>query len=261
MSMLRKPAVAGVFYPADATELATMVRTMLAHAKADYPIPKAIIAPHAGYIYSGPIAANAYACLGQAATRIKTVVVLGPAHRYLFHGLALPESTIFLTPLGQIKIASNVAAKITSLPQIKILEAAHLAEHSLEVQLPFLQTLLKDFTLLPLVVGQTNPTEIAEVLDMVWGGPETLLIISSDLSHYYNYQTTKKLDQETSQAIMQLQPELLLEESACGKLGIQGLLQVAKKRGLKASLIDLRNSGDTAGPHKQVVGYGAFHFG
>ena len=261
MPIIREPVVAGMFYPADPNELAATIRNMLAEVKNDQPVPKAIIAPHAGYIYSGPVAASAYACLSKAANDIKRVILLGPTHRYPFRGLGLSSADFFVTPLGQIKIDQDACAQISSLPQVAVVDAAHAQEHSLEVQLPFLQILLKNFSLVPIVVGSCDPEQIAEVLEQLWGGQETLIVVSSDLSHFYDYTAAQKMDQQAAQAILDLQLEKLNEEQACGRLPIQGLLQAVTNKGLKTSLIDLRNSGDTAGPKDQVVGYGAFHFG
>lgn len=261
MEIVRKPVVAGAFYPASAEELKSSILNMLEKADSNYPVPKAIIAPHAGYIYSGQIAANAYACLTKAATKIRRVVLLGPSHRFPLRGIAVPKANIFATPLGQIKIDQKAIAKILLLPPIEALDEAHAEEHSLEVQLPFLQVLLKDFSLVPLVVGDANPEEIAEVLEHLWDGDETLIVVSSDLSHYHDYATAQKMDKEAVQAILDLQPQNLKNEQACGSFPIRGLLLTAKKKNLHATLIDLCNSGDTAGPKDQVVGYGAIHFG
>ena len=256
---IRKPAVAGMFYPADADELRQDVESMLGQADADLPVPKAIIAPHAGYIYSGEIAASAYACLSKAKDKIKHVVLLGPAHRYPFMGLAVPGADFFTTPLGEIAIDFEAINKILELDQVKTIPQAHAEEHSLEVQLPFLQVVLGDFKLLPLVVGNSNADEVAEVLLKLWNGPETLIVISSDLSHFYDYETARKLDQNAAQAIVELDFDNLSHDAACGCTPVQGLLKAAKQKGLKAKLVDLRNSGDTAGTKDSVVGYGAFH--
>ncbi len=256
---IRKPAVAGMFYPADAEELRQDVESMLAKANADLPVPKAIVAPHAGYIYSGEIAASAYACLAKAKDKIKQVILLGPAHRYPFMGLAAPGADVFATPLGEIEIDYAAINKILELDQVKTIPQAHDAEHSLEVQLPFLQVVLEEFKLLPLVVGNSNADEVAEVLLKLWNGPETLIVVSSDLSHFYDYETAQQLDQNAAQAIVELDIEKLSHDAACGCTPIQGLLQAAKQKNLKVKLVDLRNSGDTAGNKDSVVGYGAFH--
>ncbi|MDP2706093.1 MAG: AmmeMemoRadiSam system protein B, partial [Burkholderiales bacterium] len=258
MSNVRNPAVAGLFYPDNPQKLRGMLADYLAAAHASDSVPKAIIAPHAGYIYSGPVAASAYAPIRPARGRITRVVLLGPAHRVGFHGLALSSADYFMTPLGRISIDQEAVKKISCLPQVQVMDAAHAQEHSLEVHLPFLQEVLGEFNLVPLVVGDAEPGEVAEVLDLLWGGPETLVVISSDLSHYHDYQTAQKLDRATSQAIEQLQPEKIQYDHACGRNPVNGLLQVARRRGLKAKTVDLRNSGDTAGPRDQVVGYGAY---
>jgi AmmeMemoRadiSam system protein B len=249
-----------MFYPADPQELRDMVQRFLAAAKAQGELPKAIIAPHAGFIYSGPIAANAYARLHQGRENIERVVLLGPSHRVPFEGLATTDADYYQTPLGRIPIDLVFQQQIADLPQVKLLQAAHSREHSLEVQLPFLQLVLGDFKLVPLVVGDASGEEVAEVLQRLWGGSETLIVISSDLSHYHDYLTAQKMDRATSQAIVGLHPEHIGVEDACGRIPVRGLLNLARQLGLRGELIDLRNSGDTAGPRDQVVGYGAYAF-
>jgi hypothetical protein len=260
MANVRNPAVAGLFYPDDPRELHALVSGYLAAVPASGGVPKAIIAPHAGYIYSGPIAASAYARIQPARGRITRVVLLGPAHRVGFHGLALSSADCFQTPLGRITVDQEAVKKISRLPQVQVMDAAHAQEHSLEVHLPFLQEVLGEFSLVPLVVGDAAPGEVAEVLEALWGGPETLIVISSDLSHYHDYKTAQRLDRATSQAIEQLRLEDIQYDHACGRNPVSGLLHVARKRGLKAKTIDLRNSGDTAGTPDRVVGYGAYIF-
>ena len=261
MSTVRTPAVAGMFYPDDANELRTMVRNFLNESKvSNEPIPKAIIAPHAGYIYSGPIAASVYARLAPAHDTINRVVLLGPSHRVPFTGFAATGMTHFATPLGTIQVDRQAINKITSFSQVSVLEQAHASEHSLEVQLPFLQEVLDDFSLIPLVVGEASPEQIEPVLEKLWGGLETVIVISSDLSHYHDYETARKMDQLTSQAIENLSPEAIHHEQACGRNPVNGLLQIARRKKMHAKTIDLRNSGDTAGPRNQVVGYGAYVF-
>lgn len=261
MHTARTPAVAGMFYPADARELRARVRALLAAAEpAAGPAPKAVIAPHAGYIYSGPVAASIYARLIPARGRIRRVVLLGPAHRVAFDGLALSSATAFATPLGEIPLDTAATAQLFTLPQIRILDEAHRAEHSLEVQLPFLQEVLGDFTLIPLVVGDAAPEEVSEVIEALWGGDETLIVISSDLSHYHDYATARRLDAATSRAIESLRPQDIRYEDACGRNPVNGLLLCARRHGLCARMLDLRNSGDTAGTRDRVVGYGAFAF-
>jgi AmmeMemoRadiSam system protein B len=260
MTSIRNPAVAGLFYPDDPRELRAMVTDFLGAVPAVGTVPKAIIAPHAGYIYSGSVAASAYARLKSARGHITRVVLLGPAHRVGFHGLALPSADYFMTPLGRIALDQEAVKKISLLPHVRVMDAAHAQEHSLEVQLPFLQEALGEFSLVPLVVGDAGPEEVAEVLDALWGGLETLIVISSDLSHYHDYKTAQKLDRATSQAIEQFRIEDIQYDHACGRNPVNGLLQVARRLGLKAKTIDLRNSGDTAGSHDRVVGYGAYVF-
>lgn len=260
MPIIRKPAVAGIFYPGDPQELQNTILNMLANAKSDQPLPKAIIAPHAGYVYSGQTAAKAYACLAQAVNKIQRVILLGPSHRYPFQGIAAPSADFFATPLGQIKIDQDAIAKISSLPQVIVSDEAHAQEHSLEVQLPFLQILLKNFTLVPLVVGASNADQVANVLDQLWDGDETLIVISSDLSHYHDYKTAGQMDKQAVQAILDLNQSGIKEDHACGRIPIKGLMQIAGQKKLTPKLIDLCNSGDTAGPKDKVVGYAAIHW-
>jgi AmmeMemoRadiSam system protein B len=258
-STTRPPAVAGLFYPGTTSKLAHDVRALLAAAPAAAVAPKALIVPHAGYVYSGPIAATAYAALQPIASRIRRVVLLGPTHRVAVRGLALPGSEAFATPLGEVPLDLQAAQAIAHLPQVTVSPLAHAQEHSLEVQLPFLQSVLADFKLLPLAVGMATPQEVAEVLELLWGGAETLIVISSDLSHYLPYAQAQATDRATAQAVLQLlQP--LSHEQACGGTPINGLLLAARKHHLVPHLLDLRNSGDTAGSHDGVVGYAAFAF-
>ncbi len=270
MPRIRPPAVADMFYPADAQELQEMVDGYLREAAQGTAsvesagTPKALIVPHAGYVYSGPVAASAYARLLPARQKIKRVVLLGPSHRVPLLGLASSSADAFSTPLGAIPLDRQAIERAEQLPQVHRLDEAHALEHSLEVQLPFLQSVLDDFSLVPLVVGDASPAEVAEVLELLWGGPETLIVISSDLSHYHDYDTASALDSTTSQAIEHLQLERIHGENACGFHAVNGLLYLLRNRapelGLRGHTIDLRNSGDTAGPRDRVVGYGAYVF-
>lgn len=260
MTTLRPPAVAGAFYPADADLLRAMIMRYLKASHVAGPPPKAIIVPHAGYIYSGPIAASAYALLMQVRETISNVVLLGPSHWVTFDGLAAPSARAFATPLGVIPVERDSLARMLALPQVRLLDEAHRREHSVEVQLPFLQTVLASFTILPLVVGKASPGDVGKVLEALWNGPETLIVISSDLSHYHDYATAKTLDQVTSEAIQALRLEDITHEQACGFFSVRGLLYAAQQHKLRAKAIDLRNSGDTAGPRDEVVGYGAYTF-
>lgn len=259
MSIIRPPAVAGMFYPADPTQLARDVHLLLAEARRFELTPKALIAPHAGYLYSGAIAATAYAALHPIASRIRRVVLLGPTHRVAVRGLALPGADAFDTPLGRVLLDSTAASAILPLPQVTVSAQAHALEHSLEVQLPFLQTVLTDFTLLPLAVGMATAEEVAEVLESVWGGEETLIVISSDLSHYLPYTSAQQVDNETALDILKLR-QPIAHDHACGGTPVSGLIIAAQQHHLTPHLLDLRNSGDTAGSRDGVVGYGAFAF-
>jgi hypothetical protein len=258
---VRLPAVAGRFYPSDPVELRKLITDLLAEVPpATGPAPKALIAPHAGYLYSGPIAASAYAQLIPARDQIKRVVLFGPSHYVAVNGLATTSAEGFATPLGIVPVDVEAVRQVRLLPQVSELDEAHAQEHSLEVQLPFLQCVLGDFTLVPLAVGDATPEEISQVLDALWDGPETRFVVSSDLSHYHDFPTARRLDRATAKAIEALKPAGIGEEGACGRMPIRGLLQSARRHGLHARTVDLRNSGDTAGPHDQVVGYGAFVF-
>lgn len=261
MHQIRQPAVAGTFYPGAISTLIHDVTTLLAAAQAAPlgKLPKAIIVPHAGYIYSGATAAAAYATLAAGRDQITRVVLLGPVHRVPVRGLALPGVDTFATPLGNIPVNQSAVTLLSTMPQIVTSAAAHAWEHSLEVQLPFLQSVLGDFSLIPLAVGDATPDEIAEVLDALWGGPETLIVISSDLSHFLPYATAQTVDQQTSQRILELNGPLN-HEQACGGTPINGLLLTARRHHLQPVLLNLCNSGDTAGDKSRVVGYASFAF-
>lgn len=258
MPHVRPAAVAGMFYPASPIDLRADVDALLGAASAPAArAPKALIVPHAGYVYSGPVAANAYAAIRSLAGKIRRVVLLGPSHRVYFTGMALPEADAFETPLGDVPLDQ---AALDLIPWVPRIEDAHLKEHSLEVQLPFLIRALGDFSLVPLCVGEAEPEEVARVIEALWGGPETLIVVSSDLSHYLPYQVARSTDQRTAAAIVGLGPRPIHHEQACGATPVNGLLLVARRRGLRAELLDLRSSGDTAGGRSEVVGYGAFVF-
>jgi AmmeMemoRadiSam system protein B len=259
--VVRFPAVAGQFYPENPKDLRTMVNGFLAAAKAvSDKIPKAIIAPHAGYPYSGPVAGSAYACLARGRDRFRRVVLLGPSHFVAFPGLAASSASVFQSPLGPIPVDEEALARVRALQQVTTLDAAHQREHSLEVHLPFLQIALGEFKLVPLVVGKAASDEVAVVLNELWGGRETCIVVSSDLSHYHDCRTAQQMDRETARAIESLNWQTLGGDQACGCQPIRGLLWSAKERGLQCRTVDLRNSGDTAGDRDRVVGYGAFAF-
>ena len=263
MHQIREAAVAGVFYPENSYTLAAQIAHMLEQARAQQAgareHPKALIVPHAGYMYSGPTAALAYAQLESGRSTIHRVVMLGPVHRVAVRGLALPEADTFATPLGEV--ALNRAAVQTALACPKVVTSAqvHAGDHALEVQLPFLQTVLDHFTLVPLVVGDASPGEVEQVLEALWGGPETLIVVSSDLSHYLPYRIAQTIDSETVHTILDLNATLTHEE-ACGATPVNGLLLAARRHGLKPVLLGACNSGDTAGDKHRVVGYAAIAF-
>lgn len=261
---VRAAAVAGQFYPGDAGALTREVQMLLTAAlqpKSPIGSPKALIVPHAGYIYSGSVAAAAYAQLQPRRNIIQRVVLLGPVHRVAVHGLALPGTLAFETPLGKVPVDREAVSRLLVRPmrQLTTSAAAHELEHSLEVQLPFLQQVLGDFQIIPLAVGDASPETVAEVIEALWGGPETLIVVSSDLSHYLPYQTAQQIDKQTCTAIARLQ-SLDSHEQACGATPVNGLLLAARHHHLTPHLLDLRNSGDTAGDRARVVGYAAFAF-
>jgi hypothetical protein len=262
MSAIRPAAVAGSFYPGDAASLASEVATYLAQA-APGPNgarqPKAIIAPHAGYMYSGPVAASIYARLAPLRGVITRVILAGPAHRVFVRGAAVPASHGFASPLGTVPIDLDSVAKLRALPFVEVSDRAHALEHSLEVHLPFLQSMLGKFSLVPVVVGDAQAREMADLFDAVWGGAETLIVVSSDLSHYLSYDSARSRDRDTAEAILRFDACIVPDE-ACGAAPINGLLQAARRHGMAAELVDLRSSGDTAGSRDRVVGYGAFAF-
>jgi len=259
-STTRPAAVAGLFYPGDETELTMTVADLMRQVEPK-PVaaPKALIVPHAGYIYSGPIAASAYSLLAPWHARIRRVVLLGPVHRVPVRGLALPGCRSFATPLGRVELDRAACEQLADMPQVTTYPAAHAAEHSLEVHLPFLQLLLDDFKLVPMTVGDASAKEVAEVLERIWGGDETLIVVSSDLSHYLPYRQAQAVDSATCQRILALDDDID-HEAACGATPIRGLLVAAREHGLEATLLDLRNSGDTAGDKARVVGYAAIAF-
>jgi AmmeMemoRadiSam system protein B/AmmeMemoRadiSam system protein A len=264
-NLARPAAVAGRFYPADAVELADAVDAFVraagppANGATGRP-PKLLLAPHAGYVYSGTVAASAYAPLAQWAGVIRRVVLLGPTHRVALRGLAAPSSAAFDTPLGRIAVDKQALEAIDAWPQVTVNDAVHAQEHALEVQLPFLQrTLAGAFTLVPLVVGHASPEAVAQVLERLWGGDETLIVISSDLSHYLPYDEARARDRATIERVLNLDPRLD-HDRACGATPLAGALIAARRHGLRPRLADLRNSGDTAGDRSRVVGYASVVF-
>jgi AmmeMemoRadiSam system protein B len=262
MPAIRPEAVAGSFYPGEPSALAAEVAGYLAEADSSARgtrVPKAIIAPHAGYMYSGAIAASIYARLAPLRGRIERVVLAGPAHRVYVRGVAVPAAQAFASPLGTVPLDTDAIAALRALSFVEVSDRAHAAEHCLEVHLPFLRAVLGEFRLVPLVVGDATPDEMAFLFDSLWGGDETLVVVSSDLSHYLPYEAARQRDRDTTEAILALDPSLAPEE-ACGAAPINGLIVSARRRGLRAELVDLRNSGDTAGGRERVVGYAAIAF-
>ena len=263
MHRVREAAVAGAFYPEQSQILSTEVAHFLAHARTQLgtaqACPKALIVPHAGYVYSGATAALAYAQLEAGRDTIRRVVLLGPVHRVAVQGLALPDADFFATPLGDVALDRAAIDTLRAFPQVVTSAVAHAGDHALEVQLPFLQMMLGDFKLVPLLVGNATAPKVAQVLEELWGGPETLIVISSDLSHYLPYRIAQSIDHETVHTILDLNDSLTPEE-ACGAMPINGLIMAAKCHGLKPTLLGACNSGDTAGDKHRVVGYASIAF-
>lgn len=259
MSLDTRPAaVAGSFYPAEAERLRDAIHEYVDDAR-DGDAPRALISPHAGYVYSGPVAGSAFATVCSAEQQIERVVVIGPSHFTRFPGLALPGCETLCTPLGELDCDREAAAALLELPFVHELSEAHAREHCVEVELPFIQELLGEVRVVALVTGDATVDQVTEALDAVWER-NALVVVSSDLCHYLPYEEARAKDRETADAILGLDPDSLDVDSACGRLAVKGLLQLAKARDLSVDLLDLRNSGDTAGPRDQVVGYGAFAF-
>ena len=263
VTAIRSPAVAGTFYPADADALERQLTLFLSeagnlHPNPADPVPKAIIGPHAGYVYSGPIAARAYARLAAARGRITRVVLIGPSHYVAYKGLAVDTAEAWAMPNGTVALDTETIARLRQLPDVGELEAAYTREHALEVHVPFLQHVLGAFRLIPIVAGDTPPETVAALFEAVWGGPETLIVVSTDLSHYLDYAACQATDQRTAEAIERFDIAAIDSTGACGQVPTRGLLLAARRRGMTIERLDLRNSGDTAGPRDRVVGYGAW---
>lgn len=260
MKWIREPAVAGSFYPSDPVELRAAVETLLDEAPASPGTPpRALIVPHAGYVYSGSVAATAYAQIRPYRETFRRVVLLGPAHRVALSGMALPGVELFRGPFGLVPLDA-ATYPLLDFPGVIVSHEAHRLEHALEVQLPFLQLVLGAFTLVPLVVGVCDPGLVADVIDRLWSAPGTLVVVSSDLSHYLDYAEAKQRDRHTRRAIEGLDDAAINHADACGCESVKGLLVAARRAGLKARTLDVRNSGDTAGTPRHVVGYGAWMF-
>ena len=260
MNVIREPAVAGQFYPGNAGELRAAIKVLFEGIQVETsPAPKALIVPHAGYVYSGPVAATAYARLRSFRAQYTRVILLGPAHRVAVRGLALSAADIFRTPLGDVPLDKEAVADLT-MSNVRVFDATHQFEHSLEVHLPFLQSVIESFSVVPLIVGDVAAETVAEVIDALWGGPETLIVVSSDLSHYLTYEKARTMDNATCQAIENLEADRIDHDGACGATPIRGLVIAARRRSMKVAMLDLRNSGDTAGDKNRVVGYGSWLF-
>ncbi len=265
MNSVRQPAVAGLFYPGNAQELSSEINQYLLEAENDTErlqglSPKALIVPHAGYIYSGQTAAKAYATIADLADTIEKVILIGPAHRVRLRGAAITDVQFFRTPLGDVSIDTQSINHLSTLDYVNVLDEAHWQEHSLEVQIPFLQTVLNDFSLVPIIIGDATAAEVHNILKLLWGGPETLIVISSDLSHYNDYATAQYLDRTTCDAIEHFEPEKISFTQACGCIGVKGLLRIAKEKSMNVHTLQLCNSGDNTGDQERVVGYGSWAF-
>jgi MEMO1 family protein len=258
---MRPAAVAGAFYPAEPDLLAALVDRLVRAERTEGPPPKAVIAPHAGYAFSGPVAGAAYARVSALRGRVERVVVMGPAHAARLAALAVSGADGFATPLGTVAVDEALRRRSLDLPGVLVSDSAHADEHALEVQLPFLQRILGAISILPLLVGDVGTEEVAGVLEALWGGPETLVVISSDLSHFHDQTTATWRDRRTAAAIVARMAERVGDDDACGARPIRGVLAVARRRGLDVRLLDLRTSADTAGEADRVVGYGAFAVG
>ena len=261
MKDIHRPSVAGLFYPASPNTLHADIARYLADVAADrIPAarPKAIVSPHAGYIYSAPVAAYGYAAVRPFADSIRRVVLLAPAHRLPFAGLAVPSATVFRTPLGDVPVDAEGVGIALRQSGVVRLERAFDDEHAIEAQLPFLQEVLDNFTLVPVVAGSARDEDVAGLLRALWGGDETLIVISSDLSHYLDYDSARSRDETTRHHIETLHGESIGGHDACGYIPLRGLLSLCAEKGLRVLTLDMRNSGDTAGPRNQVVGYGSY---
>jgi MEMO1 family protein len=256
---VRAAAVAGLFYPGERDELSATLATLLSGPHTAVPPPKVLVVPHAGYIYSGAVASRAYGLLGSAARSLRRIVLLGPSHRVWFHGLALPLAQAFATPLGVVRVDAAAVSRLRELSSVVVSNTPHALEHSLEVQLPFLQRLTPAAEIVPIVTGEATPVEVEALIEALWGGAETRIIVSSDLSHYHPYAVAQTRDAQTARAILDGREDLCGED-ACGCVALNGLGRIVRSRRLRSALLDLRNSGDTAGDRRKVVGYGAFAF-
>ncbi len=254
---VRRPAVAGRFYPGDAGTLARQVASLLGAVPETTGPPKALIVPHAGYVYSGPVAASGYALLGGSRGAFERVLLLGPSHHVPLRCMAVPSVDAFETPLGRVPLDRELIARLAAMEHVREWDAPHDMDHALEVQLPFLQAQLGAFSLVPVAVGPCAAGRVADVIEAAWGGPETLVVVSTDMSHFHGYADAQAIDRGTTEAILR-RDTAITGDQACGCHAVNGLMETARRRGLEVELLDLRNSGDTAGDRSRVVGYASF---
>jgi AmmeMemoRadiSam system protein B len=256
---VRPASAAGLYYPRDAAGLRHALRTLLSsRTTAVDRLPKALVVPHAGYAYSGTIAAAAYHTLETPAARaVRHVVLLGPSHRVPIRGLAMPACDYYSTPVGDVPVDGATRARLRELGLAGVDDAPHRLEHSLEVQLPFLQSVLDDFEVLPVAVGSAPAEQVCRLLEAAWGGPETLIVVSSDLSHYHTCVEAQAIDEQTARSILARRSDIS-DAQACGAGGLNGLMEAARHKGLEVRLLERCTSGDTAGDNSRVVGYGSF---
>lgn len=255
----RKPTVAGLFYPSETDNLSKLITDLL-NQKPPVSFTKMLIVPHAAYQYIGEILAQSYLHLFSRSQQIKTVVLLTPSHHIKFNGIAITSKDCYLTPFGEVIIDSDAMMTLLNFPQVVMFDDAHIKEHSIEIHLPFLQTILPSFSLVPLIIGETNSYNILEILEKLWEQEETLIIASMNLSHYQTYNIAQELDQRTSQAIESLHWQSLQTNQICNIHLISSLLQLAHQKSLTPKTIKVCNSGDLTGIKNRVVGYGAFIF-
>ncbi len=261
MEFVRTTAVAGAFYPSEPEILSKDIQRYIEETPSvSLPVPKAIIVPHAGYEYSAGVAASAYKLLKSGRKSIKKVVILAPSHKIGFNGMALTKASAYETPLGNVEIDKEMNEQLLALPLVDYLEEAHKSEHSLEVQLPFLKEALDDFKLIPVITGNASPTDVETLLETVWGKKDTLIVISTDLSHYLPYNEACILDNKTKTAIENLDIDSIEQEQACGYVPLKGMLTIAKAKKMQVETLEVKNSGDTSGSKNRVVGYGAWAF-
>lgn len=259
--IIRPPAVAGTLYDADTQRLLAQVESWLNEgvAKTTPKTPKALVVPHSGYHYSGKTAAAAYRLLEPVYDSIRRVVILGNSHRDTINGFALPGVDVFKTPLGDVKVDPHAVQHLLNEPDVQELPEAHRLEHSIEVQLPFLQTVLEDFVIVPLIVGNNDPKRVAELLKPLWGAEETLIVISTGLSRKRPQSEARSQDAHSAERIRKMKIDFSYPE-ACGFNALNGFLYLAKEKHLDSKCLALSTSADTNGLKDRVRGFGSFAF-